>query len=210
VIGRRAHSPISLAGWPLFLAAALLAIVSFQYSIIVTLFFCFVLFVLLYLFRDPWRSIPADPLAVIAPVDGQILEIAKMNNPQTDHLDQRITIALSKTGAYAVHSVTEGKITTISRNAPDITRRGKNMTALSIVLRTDEDDDVVMVVHRGYLGHYPRCYHYTGERVGQGRRLSYIPFGRRVDVYVPDSARIDVKSGDRVTAGESILAHFVR
>ncbi len=209
MIGRRAHSPISLAGWPLFLAAILLVAVSFSYSIVLALFFFLVLSILLYLFRDPWRSIPADPLAIVAPVDGLIIEIAKMNNPQTAHLDQRITIELSPVGAYAVHSTTEGKITTLSRNAPDIENRGKNMTALSIVVRTDEGDNVVLVVHRGRFGYYPRCYHYTGERVGQGRRLSYIPFGRRVDVYVPDTARLNAKVGDQTIAAESILAHFV-
>lgn len=209
MMGRRAHSPISLTGWPLFAAAALLALISLQFSIILVLFFCAVFFALLYLFRDPWRTIPADPLAIVAPVDGRVVEIVKMNNPQTDHLDQRITIDIAKTGAYAVHSVTEGKITTMSRNAPDINNRGKNISALSTVVRTDEKDNVVMVVHRGYLGHYPKCYHQTGERVGQGRRLSYIPFGRRVDVYIPDTARLDISDGDRIVAGESVLAHFV-
>ncbi len=208
-MGRRAHSPVSLTGWPLFAAAALLALVCFQFSLILALFFCLIFITLLYLFRDPWRSIPADPLAVVSPIDGHVVEIAPMNNPQTDHLDQRITIDFSKTGAYAVHSVTEGKITALSRNAPNIEQRGKNITALSIVIRTDEQDDVVMVVHRGHLGHYPKCYHHTGERVGQGRRVSYIPFGRRVDVYIPDTSRVDVKVGDRLVAGESVLAHFV-
>lgn len=209
MIGRRAHSPISLTGWPLFLAVILLATLSFLYSLLLALFFCFVLVILLYLFRDPWRTIPADPLAIVAPVDGRIIDIAKMNNPQTAHLDQRITIELSPVGAYAVHSITEGKITTLSGNAPDIMNRGKNMTALSIVVQTDENDKVVLVVHRGRFGYYPRCYHYTGERVGQGRRLSYIPFGRRVDVYVPDTARLNAKVGDQTVAAESILAHFV-
>ncbi len=208
-MGRRSHSPISLAGWPLFLAATLLAIVSFQYSVILALFFSFLLLALLYLFRDPWRAIPADPLAIIAPADGQVVEVARTNNPLTDYIDQRITIEMSKTGAYAVHSATEGKIRTLSRNAPDIAHRGKNITALSIVIRTDEEEDVIMVIHRGYLGHYPRCYHHAGERVGQGRRVSYIPFGRRVDVYIPNTARIDIKPGDRLIAGESVLAHFV-
>lgn len=209
-MGRRSHSPVSLTVWPLILAAALLAVISAQYSDVLALLFAAILFALLYLFRDPWRSVPADPLAIVSPVDGTVVEIKRTNNPLTDYLDQRITISVAKMGAYAVHSAVEGKITTLSRNAPDIKHRGKNITALSIVVRTDEGDDVVMVVHRGYLGHYPKCYHHTGERVGQGGRVSYIPFGTYVDVYIPATSRVDIKPGGRVIAGASVLAHFLR
>ena len=208
-MGRRSHSPIALAGWPLFLAAILLAAIAAQYQILFALPFLVLFFVLLYVFRDPWRSIPPDPLAIVSPIDGQVVEVVRTNNPLTAHLDQRITIEFAKLGAYTVHSCTEGKIATLRRDGPDTEQRGKNLSALSILVNTDENDNVVMVVHRGFLGHYPKCYQHPGERVGQGRRLSYIPFGTRIDLYIPVTARISINKGDKLVAAETILAHFV-
>lgn len=208
-MGRRFHSPVSLAGWPLFLAAIVLAAIGAQFSAYLAWPFLALLCLLLYLFRDPWRTVPADPLAVVAPVDGRVIDIVRVNNPLTDHFDRRISLQIAKTGAYVVHSAVEGNIMTLRRNGPDTEHRGHYITALSIKVCTDEGDDVVTVVHRGYLGHYPRCYHRPGERVGQGRRLSYVPFGTQLDIYVPDTSRIEVAPGDTLVAGESILAHFV-
>jgi phosphatidylserine decarboxylase len=48
-----------------------------------------------------------------------------------------------------------------------------------------------------------------GERVARGERMSLIQFGSRTDVYLPLSAKIKVKLGDRVVGGESIMAQLV-
>ena len=45
-----------------------------------------------------------------------------------------------------------------------------------------------------------------GEEVARGERMSLIQFGSRVDVYLPLSASIKVKLGDKVVGGESVLA----
>ena len=42
----------------------------------------------------------------------------------------------------------------------------------------------------------------------RGERISLIQFGSRVDLYLPLSAKIKVKLGDRVVGGETIMATF--
>jgi len=44
------------------------------------------------------------------------------------------------------------------------------------------------------------------EDVKQGDRISLIQFGSRADIYLPLTAKIKVKLGDRVVGGETILA----
>jgi phosphatidylserine decarboxylase len=44
--------------------------------------------------------------------------------------------------------------------------------------------------------------------VQRGERISLIQFGSRVDVYLPRRAKIQVKLGDKVTGGETVLAAF--
>ena len=48
----------------------------------------------------------------------------------------------------------------------------------------------------------------AGEEVARGERISLIQFGSRVEVYLPRSAKIKVKLGDRVVAGETVIAAF--
>jgi phosphatidylserine decarboxylase len=47
-----------------------------------------------------------------------------------------------------------------------------------------------------------------GDEVARGDRISLIQFGSRCDIYLPRSARIRVKLGDRVVGGETVLATF--
>jgi phosphatidylserine decarboxylase len=45
-----------------------------------------------------------------------------------------------------------------------------------------------------------------GEDIIRGERISLIQFGSRTDVYLPLSAKIKIKLGDRVVGGETIMA----
>lgn len=47
-----------------------------------------------------------------------------------------------------------------------------------------------------------------GDDVNRGDRISLIQFGSRCDVYLPLSAKIQVKLGDRVVGGETVIAAF--
>ena len=48
----------------------------------------------------------------------------------------------------------------------------------------------------------------VGDRVERGERVGLIKFGSRVDVLLDASARMEIKVGDRVKGGSSILAHW--
>ena len=48
----------------------------------------------------------------------------------------------------------------------------------------------------------------VGETPTRGERMSLIQFGSRADVYLPKRAKINVKLGDKVVGGETILATF--
>mgnify|MGYP000385067309 CR=1 FL=1 len=63
-----------------------------------------------------------------------------------------------------------------------------------------EDDDLVVVMHRGPLHNLPHCYVRIGERVGQGQRCGYIQMGGRVEVYLPRHSRLQVSRGSPVKA----------
>jgi phosphatidylserine decarboxylase len=48
----------------------------------------------------------------------------------------------------------------------------------------------------------------VGDRLERGQRVGLIKFGSRVDVLLDASARVNVKLGDNVKGGSSVLAYF--
>ncbi len=45
-----------------------------------------------------------------------------------------------------------------------------------------------------------------GDKVARGERVGLIKFGSRVDILLPGDALVQVKKGDRVRGGASVLA----
>jgi phosphatidylserine decarboxylase len=52
------------------------------------------------------------------------------------------------------------------------------------------------------------CHVQAGDRIKRGQRFGLICFGSRLDLYLPAEAQLDVRVGDRVSAGTSILARL--
>jgi phosphatidylserine decarboxylase len=173
--------------------------------------------VLLFLFRDPFRKVPASPLAIVCPVDGRIVSVNKVHDGYLDREAVCVTILMGLTSVYSVHSPMEGKIIEQWLQAPRKIRaqeQGKSSSAPDIKtyaqwIQSDEKDDVILVMEASTLRPRPRCYAHSGERIGQGQRCGYLRFGTRVDVLVPESTRIEVKVGDKVRAGTDIIATLI-
>ena len=54
------------------------------------------------------------------------------------------------------------------------------------------------------------CFTHEGARLGAGDRFGLIRFGSRVDVYLPEGARVLVGLRSRAVAGETVIAETGR
>ena len=173
---------------------------------------------LLYILRDPNRKIPSAPLAVVSPVDGQVTTIEEFHDSYLDRPVKRVTIRINLLGTYGIRSPIEGKFLRQwvyqNNDKANHDNDGRRPPALYtgrhfvMVLQTDENDSVVMIV-RLIPMQRPHCYVHVGERIGQGQRCGWLMFGGDVDLMLPDTSRLSVKTGDRVRAGSDILASFM-
>ncbi len=157
---------------------------------------------IIYIFRDPNRDIPSSPLAVVSPADGQVVAIERVHDPYLDREAIRLEIQMSRIGVYSTRSPVEGKMLEPKSS-------GEANQPQGVWLKTDEDDDLVVVMHRGMLHNLPRCYVRFGERVGQGQRCGHIQMGGRVEVYLPLHSRVQVNDGSQVKAGSDVIATLV-
>ncbi|VAW92108.1 hypothetical protein MNBD_GAMMA23-901 [hydrothermal vent metagenome] len=160
---------------------------------------------LAYLFRDSPNTPSSVPLAILSPVDSVVKSVSKVTDPYLEREAVCVELEMALTDPYTLYSVTEGKITNFWMQ-PKGEHKGK---ARAVWIKTDEDDDVVMEVYASRSGQL-MCYYAAGERVGQGKKCGFLPFGSKVVIYLPENSPVDVKSGDRVAAGKDIIAHWPR
>jgi phosphatidylserine decarboxylase len=171
---------------------------------------CLLAFFFLWFFRDPERAIPQEPDAVVSPGDGTVTDISPItigNEKQT-----RISIFLSVFNVHVNRSPISGVIRDIRY------QRGKFLDARSPDCAEQNEQNVVTVeadgqkvVFKQIAGLLARriVFHpKLGDRLERGQRVGLIKFGSRVDVLFDASARVDVKVGDRVKGGASILAYL--
>jgi phosphatidylserine decarboxylase len=194
----------SRSGWmPFLVCAGLGLLVARSLGWIWSLPFWLGCVFLVYLYRDPEREIPSSPLAIVSPADGIVAAVTEVHDPYLDRPAILLGLQMSYVDVYSTRSPVEGKILELKNTGYDAQQpRG-------VWLKTDEDDDLVVVMHRGALNNIPRCDVRIGDRVGQGQRCGHIQLGGRVDVYLPANSRVEVDCGSHVKAGSDVIATLV-
>jgi phosphatidylserine decarboxylase len=162
----------------------------------------------LWFFRDPERDIPAVAGAVVAPGDGKVTDVSRVRASGADKL--RISIFLSVFDVHVNRSPIQGVIRDIRY------QRGKFINAMSADSAAENEQNIVTVegegitvVFKQIAGLLARRIVFTkkvGDAVGRGERVGLIKFGSRVDVLLDTSAIPQVKVGDRVRGGASVIA----
>ena len=157
----------------------------------------------LWFFRDPERKIPTGPVAV-SPADGKIVWIKQMGD------QQRVSVFLNIFDVHVNRSPIAGKITNIEY------KRGKFLVASVEAASTDNEMNVITVESKGVKVVFSQiagliarrivCYKTIGDVVSAGDRVGYIKFGSRVDLWFGPEWTVEVKEGQRVSAGSSIIA----
>ena len=163
----------------------------------------------LWFFRDPERAIPQEAGAVVSPGDGKVTDVATVisgNERQT-----RISIFLSVFDVHVNRSPVGGVIRDIRY------QRGQFLNAMNQASAEQNEQNIVTmeadgqkIVFKQIAGLLARRIVFNpkvGDRLERGQRVGLIKFGSRVDLLVDASARVNVKVGDRVRGGASVLAY---
>jgi len=182
------------------------------------LFFVWVPFALftLYFFRDPTPRVPAGPGLVVSPGHGKVDVIDKVHEPRfMDGECQRVSIFLSVFDVHVQNAPVSGKVTFFKYsegkflNALKTESAQHNENILVGITASDPNGEKIGVrLITGLIARRLVPWIAEGDELERGDRISLIQFGSRVDVYLPLSAKIKVKLGDRAVGGETVLASF--
>jgi phosphatidylserine decarboxylase len=204
------YSLIARQGRPfVLLAIAIAAVAGYRYGWLLTLPIWLLPLLLAFMFRDPTRAVPADPLGIVSPVDGHITSIKKVHDHYLDRDAIRLQLRMNPLGIYTTRSPIEGKVMH-QWYITDKAQLRAGDPAFAQWVQTDEGDDLLLAMYRAPVVHHPHCSAQTGERVGQGQRCGFINFGAHIEMYLPIDARIHVKKGQTVIGGVTVLADFAQ
>jgi phosphatidylserine decarboxylase len=170
--------------------------------------------VLVNFFRDPERTVPEGGFLVVAPADGVVKDIGDVDEPHfLGETASRIGIFLSPLDVHVNRMPMAAKVVRV------IYVKGKMLKAYDPLAITQNEAasaclEVLggrskMIVRQvtGALARRIVCPVQPGERYEAGQRYGMIKLGSRTEVWVPKSmpVRWNVKVGDRVRAGETVL-----
>jgi len=166
---------------------------------------------IMWFFRDPERTIPAEPNAIVSPADGKVTHVVPIDSEGKE--GTRISIFLNVFDVHVNRAPISGKIREAVyrkgcfRNAMDPACADQNEQ--NIVTLEGEGRTVVMKQIAGLIARRIVFNKKVGDRIARGERLGMIKFGSRTDVILPSNVRLAVREGDHVKGGSSVLGHFL-
>jgi phosphatidylserine decarboxylase len=207
------HPIIAREGWP-FLALSIIAAILVHYFAGKWAAFpvwIWALFVLQF-FRDPQRM-PAstDANAVISPADGRVIVVEETTDPYRNIPALKISVFMNVFNAHSQRSPVSGTVNEIRYFPGAFVNAALSKASLenernAMLMKTDTGAEVTVVQIAGLIARRILCYAKVGDHLSVGQRYGFIRFGSRLDVYLPPGSAAQVSLGDKVYAGQTVLA----
>ncbi len=203
--------PVAAEGWPFIIPLAIVTIVLFAFgwkntafvSLVLTLF-------VLFFFRDPDRAIPEGKGIVVSPADGKVIVIKDIYEPA--YLKQevkQISIFLSVFNVHVNRAPIGGAVEVVKYNPGKFHVASVDKASLdneqTAMLIASGKDKVLVKQIAGLIARRIICYARPGDTIKTGERYGLIRFGSRVDLFLPRTAEIKVKLGDRVRGAQDVI-----
>jgi phosphatidylserine decarboxylase len=189
------------------------ALVSLFFSGWLFLLFLILIVYAFYFFRDPERVIPVDANAIVAAADGTITDIIEIDEDEVlKTKTRRVGIFLSIFDVHTNRVPIDGKIIfrqhrkglCVDARKPECSEKNEAM------IWAFENPRATIVVRQltGAIARRIVAWLGVGDEVRKGERFGMIRFGSRTEVYLPLTASVQVKVGEHVAGGSTIIARL--
>lgn len=203
---------IAPEGWPVIGLCALTALIF-------ALVGCWpvaVLFVLLvwfscHFFRDPERVIPREDDVAVSPADGRVIRVDRRADPVTGESRLCVCVFMNVFNVHVNRAPVTGTVERVRYWPGQFFNAAWDKAATdnercACLLRDAEGRAWTMVQIAGLLARRIVCRAEEGDELARGERYGMIRFGSRVDLYLPEDYIALVAVGERVVAGQSVVA----
>lgn len=164
-----------------------------------------------FFFRNPKRIIPSGAGLIVSPADGKVVTVEKLNDgdPHSPHL---VSIFLSIFDVHVNRAPIAGKLSHIEyatgqfraamkREASDVNER--NTVTVEGEGMTLQFKQIAGLIARRIV-----FWKKLGDQVERGELVGLIRFGSRTDLILPANVELQVKPGDRVKGGSSVIGTY--
>ena len=168
---------------------------------------------MLYFFRDPERVTPSGQGLFVAPADGKIILVRDAYEDRYLRADAKeISIFMSPMDVHVNRAPCDGKVSLVNYSPGKFMAAYKEEASLlneHIVMVLDTEWGQVMVRQvAGFVARRAVCRVKPGDSLRRGERFGIIKFSSRLDIFLPKDIKMDVKPGDRVRAGETVIGRL--
>jgi phosphatidylserine decarboxylase len=194
--------------------AHILAFIFFAVAIFLAVIWVLFSIFTVYFFRDPNAQVPMGPNLVVSPGHGKIDAIEQITETQfMGGPCHRISTFLSVINIHVQNAPVAGKIALLkhadgeflSALKPESGTRNENVL-IGFDSAESPGEKIGVRLIAGVLARRIVPFVTVGDEMRRGDRMSLIQFGSRCDVYLPLHYKVQVKLGDKVVGGESVLA----
>jgi phosphatidylserine decarboxylase len=167
----------------------------------------------LYFFRDPERDTPPGDNLIISPADGKVIEIKKVYEDKfLKNEATQVSIFLSPLDVH-VNRIPISGVVKYAEYIP-----GEYLVAWHEKASELNERSEFGIIHHsgarmffrqitGYIARRIVFHIKEGDDVVAGDRFGMMKFGSRMDLVYTSEITLNVKSGDRVIGGETIIGH---
>ncbi len=168
-------------------------------------------------FRDPERNVPQGERLVVSPADGVLLPVVQATPPAELGMGNaaltRLSIFMNVFNVHVNRVPADGTVTALSYRPgkfinASFDKASEDNERMSVRLRTAGGAELALVQIAGLVARRIRCDLRQDQQVRRGERFGIIRFGSRLDVYLPTDAAVKVVKGEKIVAGETVLAEL--
>lgn len=170
-------------------------------------------------FRDPVRVTPLGEGLIVAPADGLVTMIERVNLPRElsgpnalgDQPMVRVSIFMSVFDVHINRTPISGTVRHVIYvsgkflNA-DLDKASEENERQYFVVEDKNGERVGFTQIAGLVARRIVSFVKAGDIVARGQRIGLIRFGSRLDVFLPEGYGCQVALGQRAVAGETVIA----
>jgi len=167
-----------------------------------------------YFFRVPDRKIEKNESHILAPADGDIVEILKVREKEY-FKDERlqVSIFMSPLNVHQNRAPVGGEIS-YEKHHPGVyypafvKKSSEKNERNTVVFRMKNGTEILARQIAGIMARRIISSKKPGDKLEQGDEYGFIRFGSRVDLFLPMNTKIAVKLHDKSVGGKTVIATF--
>lgn len=168
-------------------------------------------------FRDPDRYPPEDEKAILSPADGRICLVQECELPDSladGRKYWRVSVFMSVFNVHVNRMPTAGEILKKEYVAAgkffnaSLDKASKENERCNYLVKAENGQTYGVTQIAGLVARRIVPQVEEGQKLARIERFGLIRFGSRLDVYLPEGVKPEVRVGQIMVAGETVLGHL--